>query len=87
MVSSKLFTSAETIMQLSSSLVRLCAYTKILQYLSRAKRYYEQHSIELFLKTALSLDEDLGSVTTGIKHEREEIERLRGMVDGQQDKE
>jgi hypothetical protein len=84
--------------QLSDALVS--AYTKILQYLSGAKRYWEQHSLgtslqfwrftssniaclEKFIKTALSLDEDLGSIATGIKDDREDIERLRGMIDGQ----
>jgi hypothetical protein len=39
--------------------------------------------VERLLKTVLSLDEDLAGMVTKIKIDREEIERLRGMIDGQ----
>lgn len=42
--------------------------------------------VERLLKTVLSLDEDLGGIVTKIKTDREEIERLRGMIDGQREK-
>jgi hypothetical protein len=39
--------------------------------------------VERLLKTVLSLDEDLEGIVTKIRDDREEIERLRGMIDGQ----
>jgi len=41
--------------------------------------------VERFLGTTFSLDEDLGGIITGIKNERDDIERLRGMIDGQRE--
>jgi len=41
--------------------------------------------VERFLGTAFSLDEDLGGIAAGIKSERDDIERLRGMIDGQRE--
>jgi hypothetical protein len=41
--------------------------------------------VERFLGTAFSLDEDLGGIVAGIKNERDDIERLRGMIDGQRE--
>lgn len=39
--------------------------------------------IERLFKTTFSLQKDLGGIISGIKNEREDIERLRGMIDGQ----
>ncbi|KAN0106705.1 hypothetical protein V8E51_009581 [Hyaloscypha variabilis] len=71
--------------QLSDALVQ--AYTKILQFLSGARRYYDQNSLKRFLGTAFSLDDNLSAIVTAIKTERDDIERLRGVIDGQQEKE
>ncbi|KAH9203929.1 hypothetical protein DL95DRAFT_471950 [Leptodontidium sp. 2 PMI_412] len=71
--------------QLSDALVQ--AYTKVLQFLSGARRYYDQNSLKRFLGTAFSLDENLSGIVSAIKSERDDIERLRGIIDGQQEKE
>src|SRR5947207_2319116 len=101
MAYSKSFTSGETSMPPSNSLMPLCGLIRrscnfcleqgaimsnILMVcacqsllLSLAKFSYADILVERFLKAASSLDEDLSGIVTGIKNERDEIERLRGV--------
>lgn len=41
--------------------------------------------VERFLGTAFSLDDNLSAIVNAIKTERDDIERLRGMIDGQRE--